>query len=121
MKPRLLVIGGPRRGSGIHLSVDEVTVGRHSSNKIVISDPALSRRHFSILKEAGVFRLRDLGSRNGTFVNDERVRECILEDGDQVRTGGSNFVVLLSDTTNVAESGTEPVSLDDLGYASGEL
>lgn len=119
MQPRLLIIEGPRRGEDIYLGVAEVTtVGRHLSNRIIINDAALSRRHFSILKEAGGFRLRDLGSRNGTFVNEERIRDCVLKERDLVKAGRSHFVFMLRDKDEVAESSIGAVYQGDCGWNS---
>lgn len=60
-----------------------------------VEDPWMSRRHFSLAVEAnGVPMLRCLGSKNGTFVNDESVVGCaLLRRGDVIRAGSSSFLL----------------------------
>jgi uncharacterized protein YegL/Na+-transporting methylmalonyl-CoA/oxaloacetate decarboxylase gamma subunit len=70
-----------------------ITIGRAPSCDIVIDHPTVSRQHASIKFEGEQFRLYDLGSSNGTFLGDQRVREPVaLEDGAAVRFGGVEFV-----------------------------
>ena len=69
-----------------------VQIGRHPSNDIVLRDDLASRYH-CVIEPAGKsrFRVRDLGSRNGTSVNDEKVSEHGLHDGDVIRVGSNEF------------------------------
>lgn len=70
---------------------DTVQVGRAAD--VTIADPALSRVHFAVARLAGFrHRLRDLASRNGTYVGGLRVTEQLLQPGDVVRAGSSVFV-----------------------------
>ena len=70
------------------ISKPVVTIGRAQSNDVVIDDSTMSRQHATIKWEEDRFRVYDLGSSNGTFVGDQRVREPIaLEDGATVRFG----------------------------------
>lgn len=65
----------------------EMTLGRNPTNNIFIRDKNVSREHCQIVvTEDGVF-LTDLQSTNGTFVNDEKVEQCDLKTGDEVRVG----------------------------------
>jgi len=75
MKPRLVAITGPIKGTTIPLEVPETVVGRDPSNGVPINDPLVSRRHCSILNSSGQIRLVDLESLNGTFVNGTPTRE----------------------------------------------
>lgn len=63
-------------------------IGRGDANELAISDRNVSTLH-AIIEPAGPgrFRIRDLESRNGTFVNGERVTDRVLEDGDVVVLG----------------------------------
>jgi VWFA-related protein len=75
------------------LSQPSNAIGRSSSNAVVIDDPTISRAHAMIKLEGGEFRLYDLGSANGTFVGEQRVREPVtLEDGAIVRFGDAEFI-----------------------------
>jgi hypothetical protein len=67
-----------------------VAIGRLPECDIVISDPGASRRHATITREdGGEYVLTDLGSTNGTIVNDEPVGEHVLSDGDRITIGNT--------------------------------
>jgi hypothetical protein len=66
---------------------DPQTVGRGSSCNITIGDAGVSSKHAKIWCEDGVFFVMDLGSTNGTFVNDRDVDRERLEDGDTITFG----------------------------------
>jgi len=71
-----------------------LTVGRtEEADFVVPTDRLLSARHFSLQSSAEGCRLRDLGSSNGTFVNDRQAAECTLADGDRILAGETRFVV----------------------------
>jgi pSer/pThr/pTyr-binding forkhead associated (FHA) protein len=53
----------------------------------VVDDPGASRQHARIAHASGGFVLTDLGSTNGTLVNDEPIREHTLHDGDRITIG----------------------------------
>jgi hypothetical protein len=70
-----------------------VTIGRTPDNHVAIATPDVSRRHARIEhRPDGSFLVTDLRSGNGTFVNGERIKERVLEDGDKVRFGNRSFV-----------------------------
>ncbi len=70
-----------------------ISLGRTDKNDIILDNPKISRQHAVIKLEAETFRVYDLGSSNGTFVNDQRVTEPIaLQDGDTVRLGDLAFI-----------------------------
>ncbi len=67
------------------------TIGRDPDNEICIPSVEVSRKHAVVkLTEAG-YLLTDLKSRNGTFVNDEKIMQRVLADGDEVRFGKIRF------------------------------
>ncbi len=69
-----------------------MNVGRAKTNQIIIDDPTVSRHHAWIKVDADSYLIFDVGSSNGTFVNDEPVEEPrYLEDGDRVRFGEAEF------------------------------
>jgi pSer/pThr/pTyr-binding forkhead associated (FHA) protein len=71
------------------LCKDVVTVGRADDNDVVLKDPRVSRKHAELVRGELRYRVRDLGSRNGTFVNGTRVLEsCEVTTGDQLSFGG---------------------------------
>jgi len=71
-----------------------MSLGRAGTNQIVVTDERVSRRHATIhSRGAGDFWLVDLGSRNGTYLNERRVQQPVrLRDDDRVRLGGSVFI-----------------------------
>lgn len=84
-----------RRESGEELAMesDLVTLGRGPDNHVVVNDQAASRRHALIGRSDDRYWIDDLGSRNGTWVNRDRVTESAkLEDGDEVFVGDTRFV-----------------------------
>ena len=67
------------------------TLGRALDNDIVVNHASVSRHHATIDAVNGAFRLRDLGSQNGTYVGAERVTEASIAEGDQVKLGDAAF------------------------------
>ena len=102
VKPRLQVTAGPLADSTYFLTDAEIRIGRDPSNSLAISDLSLSRRHCLLGQEKDGYRIRDLDSRNGTFVNGEAVSERRLNHGDQIAVGDSVFVFLLNEDTDGA-------------------
>jgi hypothetical protein len=66
-------------------------VGTSPQCDIQLRDQGISGRHAEFSFQGGVFRVNDLGSTNGTFVNDRRVTSTELVDNDNVRLGRTNF------------------------------
>jgi pSer/pThr/pTyr-binding forkhead associated (FHA) protein len=66
-------------------------LGRALDNDIVVADASVSRHHAAIEAVNGSFRLRDLGSQNGSFIGGARVTDAPLGDGDLVRIGDAVF------------------------------
>ena len=70
------------------LSGDNITIGRAVENDIVITSKRVSREHAQVRREGWRVMLEDLGSTNGTFLNDERVLTPLaLHDGDRIQIG----------------------------------
>jgi len=87
----LVVRRGPNEGSRYLLDASETTVGRHPDSDIFLDDITVSRRHAAIRRADG-YRIADVGSLNGTYVNHERSEEAPLTHGDEVQVG--RFVLL---------------------------
>ena len=76
------------------LDKDVVTIGRlssHSQCDVQIDDPFLSSRHLELAFDGIHWHARDLGSRNGTFVNNESIDGCELRNGDRIAIGSVIF------------------------------
>jgi hypothetical protein len=78
----------------VPLEGDRVTIGNDPTNQLRFdSDATVSRTHAVLERIGGAWRIRDLGSRNGTFVNGERcVAERALRNGDEIRLGRSRLI-----------------------------
>ncbi|MCW5982213.1 MAG: sigma 54-interacting transcriptional regulator [Bryobacteraceae bacterium] len=94
MDARLVALDGPLGGQEFPLVAAETFVGREAVNAIAIPDSCASRRHCVVVREGDRYILRDLESRNGTFVQGVPVREHALEPGDEIQIGRSVFVFL---------------------------
>lgn len=95
----LLVLWSPEVGlAGRYYALDPaaeaITVGRHVESTIVLDDDAASRRHARFERRADGWWVIDLGSVNGTFVDDEQVQARRLRSRDRVRIGHTIFKVL---------------------------
>jgi len=64
-----------------------ITIGRAPSNDVVIDDPTVSAQHASLTKLPSGYRLKDLGSSNGTQINGLSITEAGLKDGAEIRFG----------------------------------
>jgi len=83
----LVAINGAHIGRKYPLDGDEQMIGRGKDAAIQVDDEAASRRH-AVLEAHGVqLVLRDLGSTNGTLVNERPIREHVLQDGDCIQIG----------------------------------
>ena len=92
MGSRLIAVSGPLAGTTRVLGADAVTLGRDRASTLHLRDLAISRQHCVIEPLGEGFRLRDLESRHGTFVNGLPVRERDLQPGDQIALGESLFL-----------------------------
>lgn len=71
----------------IPLDREQLTIGRKPDNDVVIDNPAVSGHHAKLARVQAVYFLEDLGSTNGTFVNEKKIDKKQLRDGDRVTIG----------------------------------
>lgn len=96
MQVSLKVIGGKNDGRIIKIVVPEFVIGRGETAHLRPQSDLISRAHCAILVQDGRVVLRDIESRNGTFLNEERVvGEVPLKIGDRLRVGRLEFEVLI--------------------------
>ncbi len=91
---KLYILGGPEKGKSFDLKGDVMTIGRSSESDVRIADMSVSRKHLEIIRRRDKYFIRDLESKNGTFVNDERVkpgRELEVEQGLPIAIGKTLF------------------------------
>jgi pSer/pThr/pTyr-binding forkhead associated (FHA) protein len=86
----LVCIEGPLAGKEFEIPVDGLIVGREGH--VRVPDEFLSRKHFEVQRDPeGIVRVRDLGSRNGTFLNTLPARNTKVQTGDEIRAGVNRF------------------------------
>ncbi len=90
----LVVIYGADLGKKYNLNASSMVIGRSSKCDIQIDQESISRNHSKIVNTGKSILVRDLGSTNGTYVNDEPVDEYVLRDGDLLKIGRTIFKFL---------------------------
>jgi two-component system cell cycle response regulator len=90
----LVVIYGLELGRKYNLDTTNVVIGRSSKSEIQIDQESVSRNHAKIINTGKNIILRDLGSTNGTYVNDQLIDEYVLRDGDFIKIGRTIFKFL---------------------------
>ena len=95
-EPRLIVERAPGHTPGMEYDIAEGAVmGRGDQAEIRLEDPFASSRHARLVRQGGIVVLEDLGSTNGTYLNEELVSgPQPLHPGDRVRIGDSEFTYL---------------------------
>jgi pSer/pThr/pTyr-binding forkhead associated (FHA) protein len=95
----LVIKGGPDAGSRYVLDNDVTRVGRHPESDIFLDDITVSRRHAEFVREEHLYKVVDVGSLNGTYVNRERIDATTLNSGDEVQIGKFKLFFLLPRTS----------------------
>ena len=88
----LIIIRGKPQGHRYFLTQDEMIIGRDHSAEISLADEGISRRHAKVARKGGVVLLTDLGSANGTYLNERRMAPAhpvALAKEDMLRAGNS--------------------------------
>jgi predicted component of type VI protein secretion system len=106
---QLIMRSGPTPGAAFALEGDQLTIGRDSSNEVVINDAEVSRRHARLTFQGGKYVLEDLGSTNGTFVNGQRLAgPRVLKAGEVVSFGEQIVLVFEASTFDPAATVASP-------------
>jgi signal transduction histidine kinase len=107
----LIVIKGADEGKQFELTDERLTVGRDATNRIRLHDTEVSRRHAEFARTADGYRVLDVGSANGTFVNGQAVRDVLLQPGAHVQIGQTVLVYTAAAATS--GDGAPPDDLAD--------
>lgn len=95
----------------------QIAIGRHKDNQVVIDNMAVSAYHATIVYENDKLIVNDLGSRNGTFVNNEKVTKSPLAHQDWVTIGKNIIIIDLHESLSLESGADELMSkpADDFG------
>jgi EAL domain-containing protein (putative c-di-GMP-specific phosphodiesterase class I) len=110
----------------IPVATQPFTIGREFENSLCLAHPTISRRHAELLLVDNELLVRDLASRNGTYLNGRRVQKFErLQDGDMLQFGAAVFTVHPTNATTGPLPGTEPcltaLEIDMPDYALANL
>jgi DNA-binding NtrC family response regulator len=86
----LAVLDGPDAGKSARPTRRQLIVGTHAPSELILTDPHVSRQHLRI-DVGNEYKLKDLGSTNGTRVGGVRVREALLDDGAVIELGSTRM------------------------------
>lgn len=78
---------GPAKGARFLIDQGEVAIGRSVESPIFLDDVTVSRKHALIELRDGAFTLKDLGSLNGTYLNNQSISDAAIVSGDEIQIG----------------------------------
>jgi predicted component of type VI protein secretion system len=112
MKLSLLVLtAGKMEGKALEIKLSQFLIGRDPQCHLRPASPLISKRHCAILQRDGKVFLRDFGSTNGSFVNDEPVKgEVALTNDDTLKIGPLEFRVRIEAGSAVIKPAAKPVA-----------
>jgi len=90
----LLLVKMPERERKVHALQEETIVGSGEGVNVLVPCPCVSRKHCVIWEAEGCWMLEDLVSRNGVYVNGERVSKTLLREGDIIQVGSASLIFL---------------------------
>ena len=94
-KVAVVILSGGADGSEFLLEERQVSVGRGAESAIAIDDSSMSKEHAIFEFSDNGFRIRDLGSMNGTLLNGSEIRVAELKHGDRIQMGEHTFQLVL--------------------------
>jgi predicted component of type VI protein secretion system len=108
MKAKLIVVGGDAKAAEVKLKLPTV-IGRGREANLTLPHPLVSRKHCEIFEDKGKLCVRDLGSLNGTYVNNERITDATsLPSGDLLTVGAVTFRAVYGDPAASGLAGPAP-------------
>jgi EAL domain-containing protein (putative c-di-GMP-specific phosphodiesterase class I) len=108
--------GGPAEKTVLDKS--PFIVGRGESADLILPLNGVSREHATLLREGRDYRIRDLGSTNGTFVNGRRVKEAVLHDGDMLQVANVELTFYLGRTHSARDAATQVLTPEEPASSS---
>jgi len=120
MKLKLVVLAGAKEGLEIPLKKEKFLIGRAKECALRAGSEAISRQHCAITRHANHYTVKDLGSRNGTYVNDQRITEEVpLAAGNELRVGPLKFRIDTLPEKLAKPEAPAPAALPKLAPANG--
>jgi len=119
-QPYLVILGGPDNGRVLPVHEPTTTLGRRPDADVFVDDPTVSRRHAEIRRTDTECRLRDLGSKNGTFVNRHNIEnmDYRLRDKDEITLGSSQIPLVFRDYVDNRAVVNPPFGVRDDGLVA---
>ena len=99
-----LVVTDAAGRRAITVEASPFSIGRSSDNQLQLTDAQVSRRHAELVQAGQGWRIRDCGSRYGTFVNDARIEETALTSGDRIRLGQTEIRLEPADASSTGSA-----------------
>ena len=91
-KAMVVVHRGANKGSRYLISEERTSIGRSPESEIFLDDVTVSRSHAVIERNGSVFALNDLGSLNGTYINNQSLKTAPLTCGDEIQIGKFHLI-----------------------------
>lgn len=113
--PRVRLKNGPAKGQTFEISDAPLNVGRDPTCTIQVVDKGASRNHSEIFRIGEMCFIRDLESRNGTYVNESKIDEELLREGDRIQIGGTLLVFESADRPGSENDSDVEFSEEDPG------
>lgn len=95
----VLIHKGPSRGARFLITSEGVSIGRASESDIFLDDVTVSRAHARITHEGDRFLFTDLGSLNGSYINNQQSQSHRLNNGDEIQIGKFHLIFICSKST----------------------
>jgi len=96
MDVNLILLKKNNSQKAFSLSSGITVIGRRHDCDLRIPLMSVSRRHCQFNRDEGVLKIRDLGSRNGTYLNGKRIDEAVIQAGDYIEVGPLKFVLQIN-------------------------
>lgn len=115
--PVLIILEGEQTGQRWTIEGDTFVIGRSASCHLVLPERQVSREHIRIYREGEKYFLKDLSSKNGTWINSEQLKGGTVE----LRDGDDISIALAVRMTYVASEATAPLTIDEMPQPKGIL
>lgn len=98
-KAMVVVHRGANKGSRYLISEERTSIGRSPESEIFLDDVTVSRSHAVIERSGSAFELNDLGSLNGTYINNQSLKTSPLTSGDEIQIGKFHLIFVSARNT----------------------